>query len=155
MANATLLNLIRDKERYLTAVRTLARGKQPGPNGIPNELLKCLPSEWHDLIHDLFTVMWILGQCPTMVHVCRLNNSMRKFISVVENGHCYEAVHMNMHAMILLGWSLAWDRGKSRLPQSGRLPCSEPAGASGSHGWGEGYQPPCALLSEALGGLAS
>ncbi len=49
---------------YQTCIKHLARNKQPGPDGIPNELLGALPTEWHSIIHQLFILMWILGETP-------------------------------------------------------------------------------------------
>jgi hypothetical protein len=33
---------------YQTCIKHLARNKQPGPDGIPNELLGAFPTEWHN-----------------------------------------------------------------------------------------------------------
>jgi hypothetical protein len=44
---------MQDKQRFLTAVRMLSNGKQPGPDEIPNELFKRLPDDWHTLIHNV------------------------------------------------------------------------------------------------------
>jgi hypothetical protein len=60
-----LLCMMQDKQRFLTAVRMLSNGKQPGPDGIPNELIKHLPDDWHTLIHNVFILMWVLGKCPS------------------------------------------------------------------------------------------
>ena len=60
-----LLNILMDRCTYLNCIRHLARNKQPGPDGIPNELLTCLPDSLHTTIHKLFTLMWITGQTPT------------------------------------------------------------------------------------------
>ena len=60
-----LLNILMDKCTYLNCIRHLARNKKPGPDGIPNELLMCLPDTMHTTIHKLFILMWITGQTPT------------------------------------------------------------------------------------------
>ena len=61
---ASLLNILMDKCTYLNCIRHLARNKQPGPDGIPNELLTCLPETTHNAIHKLLTLMWITGKTP-------------------------------------------------------------------------------------------
>ena len=60
-----LTPLIMETTTYNNCIKHLARNKQPGPDGIPNELLGALPNEWHQTIHKLFTLMWILGETPT------------------------------------------------------------------------------------------
>ena len=50
---------------YDACLKHLGRNKQPGPDGIPNELLQWLPVEWHTHIHSLFILMWIMGRTPT------------------------------------------------------------------------------------------
>jgi hypothetical protein len=60
-----LLQLIMDRETYNGRLKHTKRSKAPGPDRIPNELLKILPDVWHDTIHDLFIIMWITGHTPT------------------------------------------------------------------------------------------
>ena len=43
-------------------MRHLKNGKAPGPDGIPNELLKHLPEGVHQAIHKLFILMWMTGK---------------------------------------------------------------------------------------------
>eukprot|EP00976_Prorocentrum_cordatum_P112394 1195524-Prorocentrum_minimum.AAC.2 len=38
--------------------------KAPGPDGIPNEVLKCLPTTFHEALHRVFTLMWKGGTTP-------------------------------------------------------------------------------------------
>jgi len=45
-------------------MRHLKNGKAPGPDGIPNELLKHLPEGVHQVIHKLFILMWMMGTTP-------------------------------------------------------------------------------------------
>ena len=45
-------------------IRHLKNGKAPGPDGIPNELLKHLPEGVHQAIHKLFILMWMTGSTP-------------------------------------------------------------------------------------------
>ena len=49
---------------YDACLKHLGRSKQAGPDGIPNELLQWLPTDWHDAIHALFTLQWIMGKTP-------------------------------------------------------------------------------------------
>ena len=60
----SLLDLIQDKACFRLHVRTLAKGKAPGKDGIANELLKNLPDELHEAIHDIFTLRYMLGKTP-------------------------------------------------------------------------------------------
>jgi ribonuclease HI len=49
---------------YREVVRSLGNGKAPGPDGIPNELLKHLPDEWHEVLHLMLVMCWIMGKTP-------------------------------------------------------------------------------------------
>ncbi|KAJ9532198.1 hypothetical protein QJQ45_003901 [Haematococcus lacustris] len=42
----------------------LAGGKAPGPDGVENEIIKMLPWEIRDTIHQLFIIMWATGCTP-------------------------------------------------------------------------------------------
>ena len=53
-----------DRNLYNTVVYKLAGGTQPGPYGVPNDVLKHMPSEWHDLLHRIFQLAWITGRMP-------------------------------------------------------------------------------------------
>ena len=61
---ADLLELLMTRGTYDDRLKHLGRGKMVGPDKIPNELLKTLPEPWHDIIHDLFIIMWITGKTP-------------------------------------------------------------------------------------------
>ena len=61
---ADILELLMDRCTYEARLKHIKRGKAPGPDSIPNELLKTLPAEWHDTIHSLFVIMWITGNTP-------------------------------------------------------------------------------------------
>ena len=52
------------RQHYDRAVARLAAGKAPGPDGIPNEVIKHLPQQAHDAIFRLFTQMGALGYTP-------------------------------------------------------------------------------------------
>ena len=43
-----------NRGHYNTAIRKLATGKAPGPDGIPNEIIRYLPTQMHDLIYNFF-----------------------------------------------------------------------------------------------------
>ena len=43
---------------YQDCLSRLPGRKAPGPDGIPNEVLKHLPAEFHKAIHGLFRLMW-------------------------------------------------------------------------------------------------
>ena len=47
---------------FSAQLRSLSNNTQPGPDGIPNELLKHLPDEVHQAIHKLFILMWATPQ---------------------------------------------------------------------------------------------
>jgi hypothetical protein len=63
-STADILSLVMDKETFNSCIKHLAKNKQPGPDGIPNELINSLPGPWHQAIHQLFTLMWIMGETP-------------------------------------------------------------------------------------------
>ncbi|MGQ2964067.1 MAG: RNA-directed DNA polymerase, partial [Agrobacterium sp.] len=54
-----------DKAGFQECISKLSGGKAPGPDGIENEIIKMLPWEMRDTIHQLFIVMWATGCTPT------------------------------------------------------------------------------------------
>ncbi|KAJ9506886.1 hypothetical protein QJQ45_020252, partial [Haematococcus lacustris] len=56
---------IMDKAGFQECLSRLSGGKAPGPDGIENEIIKMLPWEMRDTIHQLFIVMWATGCTPT------------------------------------------------------------------------------------------
>ncbi|KAJ9525558.1 hypothetical protein QJQ45_003065 [Haematococcus lacustris] len=56
---------IMDKASFQECLSRLAGGKAPGPDGIENEIIKMLPWEMRDTIHQLFITMWATGCTPT------------------------------------------------------------------------------------------
>ena len=60
----SILDHIRCPSMFSARVRGLSNNKQPGPDGIPNELIKHLPEELHQAIHKLFVLMWLTGTTP-------------------------------------------------------------------------------------------
>ncbi|KAJ9524925.1 hypothetical protein QJQ45_005900 [Haematococcus lacustris] len=56
---------IMDKAGFQECLSRLAGGKAPGPDGVENEIIKMLPWEMRDTIHQLFIIMWATGCTPT------------------------------------------------------------------------------------------
>ncbi|KAJ9514694.1 hypothetical protein QJQ45_028426 [Haematococcus lacustris] len=56
---------IMDKASFQECLSRLSGGKAPGPDGIENEVIKMLPWEMRDTIHQLFIIMWATGCTPT------------------------------------------------------------------------------------------
>ena len=55
---------IRDKSVLQRVLSHLSNNKTPGPDEIPNELLKHLPASMQDAIHQLFILMWMTSTTP-------------------------------------------------------------------------------------------
>jgi len=53
----SILDLMSENTRFLTKVRYLSKGKAPGKDDIPNEVLKNLPDHLLEAIHSLFILM--------------------------------------------------------------------------------------------------
>ncbi len=51
------LNEILARAHYTMACQRTPTGKAPGPDTIPNEVIKFLPEKTHDVIYSLFTIM--------------------------------------------------------------------------------------------------
>jgi hypothetical protein len=58
------LENILTRNHYTIAVQGSSQGKAPGPDTIPNEIIKNLPEEVHNIIFDLFTLMARLNYTP-------------------------------------------------------------------------------------------
>ncbi|KAJ9521460.1 hypothetical protein QJQ45_008872 [Haematococcus lacustris] len=56
---------IMDKAGFQECISRLAGGKAPGPDGVENEIIKMLPWEMRETIHQLFIIMWATGCTPT------------------------------------------------------------------------------------------
>ena len=52
------------REVYDLCVKQLKNGKSPGPDQLPNELIKHFPHELHTLIFDYFRLCWKHGKTP-------------------------------------------------------------------------------------------
>eukprot|EP00798_Chlamydomonas_sp_ICE-L_P006926 gene6926-biopygen13450 len=59
-----ILPYLMEFSNYQTCIQHVAKSKQAGPDGIPNELLTCLPWSRHHTIHKMFGLMWITGYTP-------------------------------------------------------------------------------------------
>jgi exonuclease III/ribonuclease HI len=60
-----LHNSINDKAAFDRSINKLANGKTPGPDTVPNEILKMLPDDLKECIRQLFIIMWATGTTPT------------------------------------------------------------------------------------------
>ena len=61
----TPFELLMSYENYYQIVLRLPEGKAPGPDGIPNEILKHLPSRVHKIIYRVFLLMARTEYTPT------------------------------------------------------------------------------------------
>ena len=55
---------IRDNDMFNELLDHLGNDKAPGPDEIPNEVLKNLPPSMKETIHRLFILMWMTGTTP-------------------------------------------------------------------------------------------
>jgi hypothetical protein len=60
-----LHDCISSKSTFRGILNKLKCGKAGGPDHITNDMLRALPSELTDLIHDLMCIMWATGCTPT------------------------------------------------------------------------------------------
>jgi ribonuclease HI len=60
-----LLPKIKDYSLFQRILKNAANQKATGWDGVPNELLKHLPSTLHKGIHHMFVAMWLTGETPT------------------------------------------------------------------------------------------
>ncbi|KAJ9528810.1 hypothetical protein QJQ45_000044 [Haematococcus lacustris] len=60
-----LYTAIMDKAGFQECISRLSGGKAPGPDGVENEIIKMLPWEMRETIHQLFIIMWATGCTPT------------------------------------------------------------------------------------------
>eukprot|EP00887_Chlorella_sp_A99_P006022 scaffold27.g6022.t1 len=59
-----LLPRVKDFVLFSSILRRAANNKSPGPDGMPNELLKFLPCDLQRGIHHMFVAMWLTGETP-------------------------------------------------------------------------------------------
>eukprot|EP00775_Hariotina_reticulata_P015153 gene15153-biopygen1942 len=62
--DAWLHDAIDDEVAFHTCLKTLARGKAPGPDNVSNEILQALPDEGKQAMHNLIRIMWATGLTP-------------------------------------------------------------------------------------------
>jgi hypothetical protein len=55
---------IDDEVVFDTCLKTLAKGKAPGPDKIPNEILQALPDVGKLAMHNMIRIMWATGLTP-------------------------------------------------------------------------------------------
>ena len=60
----SLLPCMADSNTFNTCMRYLSNNKAPGPDGFPNELLKCLPDSLKNAMHSLFLVVYVRAETP-------------------------------------------------------------------------------------------
>ena len=60
----TLLPSVLKKNTFDRTLLHLANDKAPGPDGIPNALLKILPDAHKTALHNLFILLWLTGSTP-------------------------------------------------------------------------------------------
>ena len=65
MPHDVTLPHVADETIFLERLHCLPNNKAPGPDGIPNELLKHLPNDLKECIHKLFIIMYATGVTPT------------------------------------------------------------------------------------------
>ena len=61
----TLLPTVLQDSTFHRTLRLLANDRAPGPDGIPNALLKILPAPLKTALHNLFKLLWLTGSTPT------------------------------------------------------------------------------------------
>ena len=59
-----LLPQIKDYTLFEKMLAKAANSKAPGPDEIPNEVLKFLPTQLHRAMHSMFVAMWLTGDTP-------------------------------------------------------------------------------------------
>ena len=59
-----LHHMIMDRAEFDRCLSNISTGKQPGPDGIPNEILKAAPVLLKDCMHMLTMIMWATGCTP-------------------------------------------------------------------------------------------
>ena len=59
-----LHSAIDDDVAFRTCLKSLARGKAPGPDGVTNEVLQALPPEGKTVLHHMIRLMWATGLTP-------------------------------------------------------------------------------------------
>ena len=64
LGSVDLLGMLRDKANFHNILRFTSNNKQPGPDEIPNELLKNLPDQLQTCIHNMFIIQWLVGYTP-------------------------------------------------------------------------------------------
>ena len=53
------------REVYDACIKRLTRGKAPGPDNIPNDIIKALPSQWHNMLFLFFQHCYKQREIPT------------------------------------------------------------------------------------------
>jgi ribonuclease HI len=56
--------VIDDELAFCSCIKTLAKGKAAGPDGVANEILQALPSAGKQALHNMIRLMWATGRTP-------------------------------------------------------------------------------------------
>ena len=60
----SILAMLEDPNTFARIIRNLSDEKAPGPDGIPNEVLKWLPEQGLDMLHASFVQLYRTGTAP-------------------------------------------------------------------------------------------
>ena len=53
-----------DQQAFTACIKTLSKGKTPGPDKVTNEMLQMLPPEGKRMLHALMQIMWATAHTP-------------------------------------------------------------------------------------------
>jgi hypothetical protein len=59
-----MMSAMTDPQLYYDRLKNPSNGKAPGPDGIPNEVLKHSPALVHEAMQAYFTAIWVSGKTP-------------------------------------------------------------------------------------------
>jgi hypothetical protein len=73
MRNKMLYSAMSDKNTFDEIINHLARGKQPGPDGVHNEMLQCLPDDTKSALHQFLYLQHVMA---TTVSALKTSNTV-------------------------------------------------------------------------------
>ena len=59
-----MLTTVLDPAYFAFVCSSLTNGKAPGPDRVPNEILKLMPPSFMQLVHKVFILFWLCGKTP-------------------------------------------------------------------------------------------